>query len=318
MVFLSRRPAMVAALLLASVAGPAEVKAEAEVEAEAVEEDEAVAVKAEAGRPYAAGTRVLLPALGVSLVIPDEWKGEMAPTGGAFVMGSDTHRDIGLVFGRAEATAASLAGEMAGPQDLGDGVVLEPAAPPAAEGSRVGASYAGAGFSGRAEALVAPQGHAVIAFFAGPEDEAPYRDRLLTELVASVRFSAPDVSGFVAQWQALLAGMMLKQLESYSSYGGSGAVGGYSRSATWHLCRDGSFTYSFSSSASVDADGTSGYGRRVEQQSGRWLVEIRGPQAFLVLEASEGSRSEHVLEYDGEKTFLDGERVSRVPSDACP
>lgn len=271
-----------------------------------------------AGERYAAGTRVALPLFGVSFVVPEEWTGVWPPGTDVFLLGSETHAGLGGAKAHGETTVAALAAELGEAQDLGEGVVLEPSAPPVATGEQVHARYTGRDLIGLAGAVRTPLGHAVTFFFAGPASEESYYDGLLAALAASTEFAPPDASALVGEWQALLAGTKLEQLESYSSYGGAGAGGGYSRHAVWHLCADGRFTSSYSAHTAIDAEAASGLGTTAEERSGRWNIAVREGQPVLVLAGSDGAETTHALGYDGEKTFLDGERVFRVPSDACP
>ena len=272
-----------------------------------------------AGERYAPGTRVALPLFGLSVVVPEEWTGLWPPGTDVFLLGSETRAGLGGATAHGETTLAALAAALDEAQDLGEGIVLEPAAPPVTEGAEVHARYTGGqGLVGLGRAIRAPLGHAVTFFFAGPASEESYYEGLLTALARSCEFAPPDVSALVGEWQALLAGMKLEQLESYSSYGGAGAGGGTSRHAVWHLCADGRFTSSYSAHTAIDAEAASGLGTTAEERSGRWSVAVREGQAILVLAGSDGAETTHALASEGEKTFLDGERVFRVPSDACP
>jgi hypothetical protein len=274
--------------------------------------------RATAGERYAGGARVALAVFGVSFVVPAEWTGVWPPGTDVFLLGSEIHAGLGGAKAHGETTIAALVAELGEAQDLGEGVVLTPVAPPVAAGDRVRARYAGGELVGLALAVRSPLGHAITFFFAGPAAEENRYDELLAALAATTEFAPPDASALVGEWRALLVGMKLEQLESYSNYDRSGAGGGYSRRAVWHLCADGRFTSSYSAHAAVDADAASGLGTSAEEASGRWTVEVRAGQAVLVLAADDGTQATHALGYDGEKTFLDGERVFRVPSDACP
>ena len=121
-------------------------------------------------------------------------------------------------------------------------------------------------------------------------------------------------TGPAIQWEDLLAGMMLKRESSHSS----GDGGGFRATSVWHLCRGGSFRYSHSSTVSVEAPGSLGSSTSQVSQTGRWSVVIKGSEALLVLKHSNGTQTSHLIAYDGEQTYLDGERVIRAPSHECP
>jgi hypothetical protein len=267
------------------------------------------------GTQYEPKTRIRAAASGVSWVLPDAWLGGIPQGQSLFLMGSNTEPGVGGVFLLTGASGDEVASQMTGPQDLGDGVVLEPSGPleqPAED--RMIQDYAGGEYAGRALALWGPAGQCAVYFFAGPEAEMPRYRALLDGLAASTRFFKPDDGGVSEQWRRLLAGMMLKRMSSYTS----GTSGGYSSEATLHLCADGRFSYSSSSVTSIDVPGASASGVGQDASTGGWSLESEGTAVVLVLRHDRGEVTRHALGYDGEKTFLDGERVFRVESDGCP
>jgi hypothetical protein len=267
-----------------------------------------------AGQQYEPGTRLRDAAIGVSWTLPPEWLGGIVEGTGAFVMGSNTQPGVGMVMLISGTTAEKLAATLNEPQDLGDGVVLVPAYEPEITGDRVGLRYTSELYDGFALALVGPHAQGVIYFFAGPRETSKSYTVMLQALASSTRFSKPETAAATREWNDLVAGMMLKQLSSYSS----GTSGGYTSESVLHLCRDGSYSYYSASSTSIYVDGATGSGIDEDASAGRWRIEMNGAQAILVLEADDGGASRHQIAFDGEKTFVDGERVFRVPSDACP
>lgn len=267
----------------------------------------------EAGRQYPPGTRLRAPALGILWTLPPEWLGGVAEDARTFLLGSDTHAGTGAIFLLTGTNPQAVAEAMGQTQDLGDGVTLEPLGEPEVSGPRLTQAYASGENAGRAVAVVSPSGQGVVYLFVGPAGEAPHYAGLLERLAASTEFVEPETAGIVAQWNDLLAGMMLKQLSSYAS----GTSGGYNIDRVWHLCRDGRFAYANASAVSADVPGMSGSGVTQDSFTGTWRVETVGAQVVLVLAAEDGSVQRLNLEYGEEKTFLDGERVFRVPSDRC-
>jgi hypothetical protein len=116
------------------------------------------------------------------------------------------------------------------------------------------------------------------------------------------------------QWEDRLAGMVFKRESSHSS----GEGGGFTATSVWHLCRGGSFRYSHSSTASVEAPGSLGSSTSQISQTGRWSVAIKGGQALLVLRYKDGTQTSYALAYDGVKTYLEGEPLFPGPSRNCP
>lgn len=292
-------------------------------------DDAAIAASSEeleTGRQYKAGSRVRAADSGVSWVVPAEWLGVMPPDTPAFLMGSETEAGLGIAYLLSGVTVQDVAVKLNETQALDETLVLEPHGEPAISGNRVSMAYTGESFDGQVLAVVGPAGQGIVYFFAGPRTMAAHYADLLETLAGSTKFTSPGApqpapvatggqgqSNAAGPWNDLLAGMMLKQLSSYSS----GTSGGYNSSRVWHLCSDGSYAYSGSSSVSIDAGDYSGGSSGQDQSQGKWSVETSGDAAVLVLASDNGETYRLSLQYDGEKTFLDGERVFRVPSDGC-
>ncbi|MCB0295444.1 MAG: hypothetical protein KDG51_09445, partial [Calditrichaeota bacterium] len=228
---------------------------------------------------------------GVSFVIPQDWLGGLRPNQAAFMLGSNTKPGIGLVIMRASASMADMDGLLNTAQNLGDGVVLYPAGAPQKTATDYRLNFSGGQYVGMAVGKLGPGGNGVIFFFGGPAEQQSYYNRLMQQMVSSLKFVQPQVSGEVQRWQQLLSGMMLKQMSSY--YSGGSADGSYvggSSSKTLHLCSDGSYAYAGSSSLGVDGGGgSSGYSGGSGEDYGRWRVEVIGARVTLVLQSQDGS-----------------------------
>src|SRR5262245_55454284 len=278
-------------------------------------------------RTYAGGTRVEAPSLGVAFVIPEGWAGKFGQdaTNQVVVMGSNTLEGVGLAILQAGQSAAQLAASLAEPQDLGDGVVLRPSAPPDRQGSRITARYQNNIYVGRALAVVGSTGNSVGFFFAGPlKNEGAY-GQLVEGMARSTSFGAPapataqpetaDGSGAGQAWSQRLTGQMLHYFSTYNSGGGGG---GMATHRVLHLCGDGRFSYSGDSSLTMNVPGASASGGGRSGSRGQWRIESPTPTtAVLVLTADGGSPMRWPLRYDGEKTFLNGQRWLRAKSDLC-
>lgn len=271
------------------------------------------------GQQYNAGTRVQSTGDGVSFVIPRDWLGGLRPNQPAFMLGSNTKPGIGLVIMRASATIADIEGLLNTAQNLGDGVVLYPAGPPQKTATEYRLNFSGGQYTGLAVGKLGAEGNGVIFFFGGPADQQSYYTGLMQQLVSSLQFFPPQVSAEVQRWQQLLAGMMLKQMSSYYSGGYDGSYVGGSSSKTLHLCSDGSYAYTSSSSLGVDGGGgASGYSGGSGEDSGRWRVEVIGARVTLVLQSQDGSSSMFGITMNEKgETYVDGERAYRVQSDRC-
>lgn len=272
-----------------------------------------------AGQEYEPGTRVGLPTTGVSFIIPRDWRGGMPPDQAVFILASHNKPGIGMVIMQTGMNQDNLIKFLSERQDLGDNIVLKPEGSPKITDSRIQMNYTHVFYTGKAFGILGPHQNSVTFFFTGPTSEKEYYQTLLDKLIASVNFSKPETGNLIEEWKKLLSGMMLKKLESYSSNDADGGYAGYSSEETVHLCSDGTYTYSSSTNLGVDGGGgaSSGYDTESSDEQGKWQVVVMGNQAMLLLEASNGPQTHQRLAFDGERTFLDGNRVYRVKSDLC-
>lgn len=278
----------------------------------------AAAAELRPGEQYPPGTRVESAGDGVSFVLPPEWLGGLPPDSPVFLVGSNSRAGAGMIIMRSSASWEDVEALLNQPQDLGDGVVLQPTGAGTRSERGYEISFSNGQYSGHAIGRIGPAGNGAIVFFGGPAQQSEYYQGLTRDTAGSIRFAAPRASGVVQEWRSVLAGSMLKRMSSYYSGGLDGAYVGGSSSRTLHLCSDGSYAYFSSSSVAADAGGgTSGYSGGSGGDSGRWDLQALGAQARLVLRSDSGEYSEHTLTYQNETTYLDGERVFRVRSDRC-
>ncbi|MGH7232365.1 MAG: hypothetical protein ACREJU_13555, partial [Nitrospiraceae bacterium] len=167
---------------------------------------------------------------------------------------------------------------------------------------------------GRAQAVFGPVHNAIVYLFTGSKDQAEYYDALLDRIAASTRFTTMDPAGLVKQWEDLLAGMAL----TYVEHDSSGDAGGDNRSTVWNLCRDGRFTYSHSSHAAVQVPGADVPDTSEDHRRGTWRVEAADGNALLILTEEQGAVASHTVAYDGDKMYVDEQRVVRAKSEDCP
>jgi hypothetical protein len=272
-----------------------------------------------AGKEYDPGTRVNLPTTGVSFIVPRDWRGGMPPDQAIFIMASQVKAGIGMAIMQSGMDQASLKKFLSGPQDLGDNVILQPQGSPKVTDSRITMEYIHPLYAGSAVGVVGTQGNSVVFFFAGPASEKIYYQVQLKKLASSAKFSKPTNTGLIEEWQQLLSGKMLKKMDSPYSGDASGGYGAYSSEETLHLCANGNYSYASSSSLGVDGGGgSSGYSGGSQGEQGKWKVVVMGNQVTLLLEASSGGQTHMSLAFDGERTFLNGDRAYRVKSDLCP
>lgn len=276
---------------------------------------------------YPGGTRVDSSSVGVSFVIPQGWVGRFGQDAKHHVLmlGSNTIEGVGIVNILSGTTAAQITASLTEPQDLGAGVVLRPTGPPATRGSRMATRYQNEAYVGLALALLGPTRNSVIFFFAGPpKNERAYLS-LLEGLGTSTNFlepapataqpQPPASGGLDPEWSNRLTGQALNYFSSYQSGGGGGGMASH---RVLHLCANGRFAYSGDSLVTMNVPGASGSSGGRDGARGRWSLESPTQStAVLVLAVEGGQELRWQLRYDGNKTFLNGQRWLREPSKAC-
>jgi hypothetical protein len=280
-----------------------------------------------AGRTYAAGTAVEAPSLGLAFITPQGWAGKFAQDANSkvLVMGSNDIEGVGLAILQTGQSPEQIAAGIAVPQNLGSGVILRATAPPEVQGSRVTARHQNNVYVGRALAVIGPNGSSVIFYFAGPfKNEAAYAQILeglaqttgfAPPVPAAAQAEAPAAGSLEGQWSKLLSGQMLHYFSTYSSGAGGGGMASH---RVLHLCSDGRYAFGGESSMSMNVPGANASGSGRSGARGQWRIEApTQTTAVLVLTADGGAPMRWQVRYDGSKTFLNGQRWSRVPSDAC-
>ena len=276
---------------------------------------------------YAAGTRVETSSVGVSVVVPDGWVGRFGQDTQTQVLflGSNVIEGVGVVLFQSGVTAAQVSATLGEAQDLGGGVVLRPTGPPATQGSRIVSSYRNQTYIGRALALLGPARNGVIFFFAGPPKNQGAYVSLLDGLAASTTFLPPQAvlaqqqaagaSGLNEPWSSVLPDQALNYFSTYNSGGGGGGMASH---RVLHLCSDGRFTFAGDSSVAMNVPGASGSSAGRNGFRGRWSVESpTQTTAVLVLAVDGGRELRWPLRWDGQKTFLNGQRWLRERSKVC-
>ena len=288
-------------------------------------------------RVYAGGTRVESSTVGVSFVIPPEWTGRFgreAPRQ-VVILGSNTIEGVGLAILQSGVTAAQVIASLNEPQDLGAGVILRPAGQAAVRGSWIAHRYQNPSYVGRALAALGQTHNGVVFFFAGPAKNERSYISLLEALGASTSFSPPPASAgtpaaapgsagtpaaapapaAVAEtWSNVLSGQALNYFSRYNS----GAGGGMASHRVLHLCPDGRFVYSGEGLVTMNVPGASGSSGGRSGTRGRWSLEsLTQSTAVLLLTVDGGGELRWPVRYDGEKTFLNGQRWLRERSSVC-
>lgn len=265
------------------------------------------------------------PFLGIRFTIPPGWKG--AETGGGFLIGHDTKPGFVFLMPNEVSDLETLKAEARnGLYD--DGISMNMIS----DFEEIGSGGVGAEFEGNI------QGTPARAFIAGvinpfgmgvtimaTTDYANYSaayKALAKDVAMSLKFSHPKEPPMAKEWKEALSGATLTYMNSsYSSgasYDGYSTYSGYSSHVEILLCPSGVFSYSNSSSMSIDTGGGfAGSGDKGNSQ-GRWsLTSDAGGSNVLKLEFSNGEVSTYTLGFEDDKTYLNGERYFRTYKQSC-
>ena len=257
------------------------------------------------------------PHLGVQFTIPDGWAGQ--ETDGGFIIGHPSKPGFAFLSIMEASSLEEIRAQ--GEQGIreADSTYLQ------LQGSmeQLNANTLGGLFSGSLQqspakaymlGVLNPHGSGVLVMAAStPEQYSEMHRQLAIDLANSLVFRKPEVPPVAAQWKEKFANAKLTYMASYyssgSSYGGYSTGGGYSVTKEIHLCAQGYFKSSGSSSMSIDTGGAFGNSRGSSQGDGSW--EIAGNQQgqpVLRLRFNTGEVREYTLSSEEGKTFLNGER----------
>ncbi|MGH7255827.1 MAG: hypothetical protein ACREI3_08625, partial [Nitrospirales bacterium] len=271
-------------------------------------------------------TPVRSPSLGITFVVPSDWRGWVAPGSQLFQLDSARKPGWGLIFLLEDVTTSDLEARLSEPQAFEEAFVLDPTGPVERDGNRLRAFYRYGAQIGRALALLGPADRAVIFLWAGPQDQMTYYDRLLETLAASTQFASLEAAQTLERWYDRLSGMMLMRDSAPSAPFSDGPAPG----EEWHLCADGSYYFFATPPAGSDpagqGSGGNGFAKGSEGQeigsggfviSGQWRIEAEKGAARLVVTPRDSLPRTYTLRVDEDRTVLEGVPMRQRRSDRC-
>ncbi len=261
-----------------------------------------------AGEHYREGTRVRSPFVGVSFVVPKNWRASL-PAGSVVFLDSAVTAGLGTIHLVTDVTRETLRAQLSEPQSIEAGFVLHPVGSIREEGQKLIGQYAAGDDVGVTVALLGPSRNAVIYQFVGHKTERDIYQRLAEELAVSTQFMNEQDSPVLRGWYERLTGMMLTpQLDSRVAQSvGSTAI---------HLCSDGRFIWTIRLQ-SVPGQPTDGENGGAYHETGTWLIDMQGNKAGLVLRKSTGGADQHEVLYQGDQFLLNGQAASVTVSNSC-
>lgn len=262
--------------------------------------------------------------LGIRFVVPDGWTGQETQAG--YLVGSHTEPGFALLSTHQYETLDQIRNQAK--QGLYDqnGTMLTLSG----DLEEIGKHALGGEFQGTLEGqpvkafiigLINPHGNGVTVLTAASTQlfSAVHKD-LAVRLALSLQFYKAETPPVVEEWKQALQNAKLTYMESYNSGGGGVDIGGtiyssgggYSAREEIHLCEQGYFKYNSSSQMSVD-HGAFGSAHGGAQGNGIWEV-VGNAQggATLKLNFHNGETYEYTLEYQDNKTLLNGRRYYRT------
>lgn len=273
---------------------------------------------------YAAGTRLKVELLGISLKIPEGCVGGATAGVNYFIFRPTDQQGVGLVMAQTGVNSIQEAAALlAGKQDLSsleEGLVMDPDGAPKIEGSRASMRYTSAAYVAHSLALVGPSKNGVVVSFIGPR-QAEARVKSLVQSVAdSLQFARPNDAEMRKQWNEGLKGYCLHYFNYRSSKGNQPGNWWDATTNIWmHFGSDNTYRwiYKYESSGGVkNSDvigGTASDDNKTED--GTWRIEFTLTGTLLYLTNDKGELNVVLLQFDGKKITANGKEVSRSQSD---
>lgn len=260
------------------------------------------------------------PALGVRFTIPEGWVAQETEAG--LVLGSNTEPGLMLVSQHAYRSLNEI--QQAGDEGINDSSLSlrRKGDYRSIDEQSVGALFTGVydGQPAQAYAIGVLNPHGAGVSLLALTSESAYSKKFeerAWSLANSFEFDKPDNTAEIKDWREFLSDVRLTHMDSSSSSGASvdgySTYSGHSSTSILHLCRGGHYRYGSSSSFSVDAGSGYAYGGGDEQGNGIWEVvgDAHG-QPYLRLTSNDGDVYELQLQYEEDKTFLNGTRYFRT------
>jgi hypothetical protein len=260
------------------------------------------------GERYGGGTRVRSSFVGVSFVVPKNWRASL-PAGSIVFLDSAVAAGLGTVHLLTDITLETVRAQLSEPQSIEAGFVLHPVGPLQEEGQKLIGRYAAGDDVGVIVAVLGPFRNTVIYQFVGRKTEQELYRKLAEELAASTRFMSERDGPVLRAWYERLTGLVLApQLES----GIAPSVG----STGIHLCSDGRFIRTIRLQ-SVPGRPLDGEDDDAYHETGTWRIELQDGKAWLVFTKSAGVADQHEVLHQGDRYLFDGRVALASISNSC-
>lgn len=282
----------------------------------------------QAGVNYKSLARVRSSWTGTSIQIPADYQGGVQNASG-FLMRHTAGLSVVLAVSQVGANLQDMLAFLNSPQDAGNGVLVRPNSSARVEQNRISQRYQAGQFVSLALSVVGSFGNGITFFYFSPSNLEANGQKLLESLASSLRFSKPQASGVLSEWNQNLRGKQI-YLFDYTSTGNAKTGTDTTREALWHLCPNNQYGFQGNvqtslnisvrdpSDSTIEQTGLGQSGLNASHHTGRWKVVMLGIAPTLMLVGSDGFVRGHALWFNGQDVRLDGMSVQISPSKQCP
>ena len=258
-----------------------------------------------AGERYSGGIRIRSPFVGISFVVPTDWRASL-PSGSVIFLDSAVTPGLGTIHLLTDVTKEAVLAQLSEPQSIEAGFLLHPIGSIQDDGSTLRGLYGAGEDIGVVRALMGPSSNAVIYQFIGRKTEEVLYQQLAENLASSTEFINEGESQRLRRWYERLTGMVLTpSLQSAITQSGTATA--------LHLCSDGRFIRTIRLQAVPGRHDEGG----MYHETGTWLIDIRNGTVELTLTKSIGGMDNQGLSDQDGPVLLNKQEVDLTPSNSC-
>ena len=255
------------------------------------------------GQFYPAGLRVRSPQLGISFVVPRDWRVQLAQGAGVIHMDSAKREGIGVIHLLEQVTREEVEARLNEPQSFEAAYVLDPDTPITIKDNQLSSTYRHGDQIGAALAILGPGSQAVVYLMAGPITERKYFTQILHQLSTSTHFLAPDQSALLKTWYHRLNDNQLTGLETIPS----------SKGHEWHFCSTGRFVHHYHPQITDrQPKDSAGF-----EEAGPWYIDIQDKKVLLVVTPDFALPRRFTVGMAEDSITLNNERFMKQRSHTC-
>ncbi len=258
-----------------------------------------------AGERYAGGTRIRSPFVGISFVVPPDWRASL-PSGSVIFLDSAVTPGLGTIHLLTDVTKEAVLAQLSEPQSIEAGFLLHPIGSIQDDGITLRGRYGAGEDIGVVRALMGPSSNAVIYQFIGRKTEEVLYQRLAENLASSTKFISEREGHRLRRWYERLTGMMLTPSQQNANTQSDAA-------AALHLCSDGRFIRTIRLQPVPGRHNEGG----MYHETGTWLISIRNGMVELTLTKAIGGMDHQGLSDQEGAVLLDEQDVDVTPSNSC-